>query len=96
MNTLIGKLHRALRFSKVEVLNTVASDLDFMVNLKVLPDFSTSPANAFLTSLCLRLDKDLVVFFDEADCLVDRVILSFLSQLRVGTWRGERFLFPAP
>jgi hypothetical protein len=84
MNTLIGSLNRTLRVSNVEALNRVASDLDFMANLKSLPDFITTPVNPFLTSLCARLDKDLIIFFDEADCLIDLVLLSFLSQLRIG------------
>jgi hypothetical protein len=41
------------------------------------------------------LDKDLIVFFDEADCLVDRVKLSFLSQLRVGYVERTDAPFPS-
>jgi hypothetical protein len=44
--------------------------------------------------LCAKLDRDLVVFFDEADCLIGRSLLSFLSQLRLGYL--ERDLTPFP
>ncbi len=44
-------------------------------------------ANAFgfaLRNYCRQLDKPLVIFFDEADCLSERTLLSFLRQLRNG------------
>ncbi|MDR1758806.1 MAG: ATP-binding protein, partial [Bacteroidales bacterium] len=37
-----------------------------------------------LTRYCRRLDKPFVVFFDEADCLSEGTLLSFLRQLRDG------------
>ncbi|MDR2145960.1 MAG: ATP-binding protein [Tannerella sp.] len=43
--------------------------------------------NAFGLSLsryCRRLDKPLVIFFDEADCLSEDMLISFLRQLRDG------------
>jgi hypothetical protein len=43
--------------------------------------------NAFglaLSRCCRRLDKPLVILFDEADCLSERMLLSFLRQLRDG------------
>jgi hypothetical protein len=37
-----------------------------------------------LSELCSLLDKPLVLFFDEADCLSGRTMISFLRQLRNG------------
>ena len=37
-----------------------------------------------LTKYCKKLDKPLVVFFDEADCLGGSTLISFLRQLRAG------------
>jgi AAA+ ATPase superfamily predicted ATPase len=47
----------------------------------------TDYANAFgfaLRNYCRRLDKPLIIFFDEADCLSENTLLSFLRQLRNG------------
>jgi hypothetical protein len=40
--------------------------------------------NIFLTDLAGSLDKPLVIFFDEADCLSEGTLISFLRQLRRG------------
>jgi hypothetical protein len=37
-----------------------------------------------LTDHCMLLDKPLVIFFDEADCLSEGTLISFLRQLRSG------------
>ena len=48
-----------------------------------------------LTSLCRRVRKPLVVFFDEADCLAGNVLISFLRQLRDGYVNRDSVPFPA-
>jgi len=48
-----------------------------------------------LTDLCRRAGKPLVVFFDEADCLVGDVLISFLRQLRDGYVNRALIPFPA-
>ena len=48
-----------------------------------------------LTQLCRRFGKPLVVFFDEADCLFGRVLITFLRQLRDGYVNREEIPFPA-
>ncbi|MDR1039880.1 MAG: ATP-binding protein [Deltaproteobacteria bacterium] len=49
-----------------------------------------------LSFICSYVEKDVVVFFDEFDCLTESVILSLLAQLRDGylnrPW--DRFKFP--
>ena len=47
-----------------------------------------------LTDLCLAAGKPLVVFFDEADCLVGNVLISFLRQLRDGYVNRDMMPFP--
>ena len=48
-----------------------------------------------LRHLCRRAGKPLVVFFDEADCLVGDVLISFLRQLRDGYVNRDDIPFPA-
>ena len=48
-----------------------------------------------LRTLCQDAGKPLVVFFDEADCLCGRVLISFLRQLRDGYVNREDIPFPA-
>jgi hypothetical protein len=37
-----------------------------------------------LSQLCRQLEKPLVIFFDEADCLANGTLIAFLRQLRDG------------
>ena len=46
-------------------------------------DFS-GVLNRALTNYCRTLDKPLVIFFDEADCLSNGTLITFLRQLREG------------
>jgi len=46
-------------------------------------DISTGVMNA-LQNISLTLDKPLIIFFDEADCLSGQALIAFLRQLRVG------------
>ena len=48
-----------------------------------------------LRQLCRHAGKPLVVFFDEADCRVGDVLISFLRQLRDGYVNREDIPFPA-
>ena len=47
-----------------------------------------------LTDICDVVGKPLVVFFDEADCLVGDVLISFLRQLRDGYVNRKMIPFP--
>ncbi len=47
-----------------------------------------------LQALCVKASKPIVVFFDEADCLVDDVLISFLRQLRDGYVNRKMMPFP--
>ena len=44
----------------------------------------TGVLNSELKKYCKVLDKPLVIFFDEADCLNESTLISFLRQLRLG------------
>jgi type II secretory pathway predicted ATPase ExeA len=44
----------------------------------------TGVLNTELTRFCMLLDKPLALFFDEADCLSEDTLISFLRQLRDG------------
>ncbi|MDR1746119.1 MAG: ATP-binding protein, partial [Tannerella sp.] len=50
------------------------------------PDYEdfTNVLNIVLTDYCNILDKPLVIFFDEADCLGEDTLIMFLRQLRSG------------
>ena len=54
---------------------------------------STAVGDA-LQSLCVKSSKPIVVFFDEADCLVGGVLISFLRQLRDGYVNRKMMPFP--
>jgi len=49
----------------------------------------------FLTRYAAKLDKPLILFFDEADCLSESTLLSFLRQLRNGYVNRSLAPFPA-
>ena len=60
--------------------------LPYFENFKDNLDISDH-LNAFglaLSRYCRRIDKPLVIFFDEADCLSEGTLISFLRQLRDG------------
>jgi hypothetical protein len=94
MSIIMDSLDETLYNFKVDALKRVAGNGGFLADLTNRPGFNSAPVRVFLRTLCERLDKDLVVFFDEADCLEERVLLSFLSQLRVGYVERDNVLFP--
>jgi hypothetical protein len=93
MRVLVSVINQALKISQVNALRKIVVD-GFMAELNAELGFEVSPAKVLLTSLCGKLDKDLIVFFDEADSLKERLLLSFLAQLRVGY--VERMVAPFP
>jgi hypothetical protein len=76
---IIAQINMSLMDSSVSKLSSLAFPEDS------LP--STDPTVmviSFLKRLCVNIDKDLVVFFDEADGLSEEPLISFLRQIRVG------------
>ena len=60
----------------------------------LLPPPPGLDVKAFLALLAEKSGKPLVVFFDEADCLVGDVLISFLRQLRDGYVNRKEIPFP--
>jgi hypothetical protein len=58
-----------------------------------LEAFSTV-LNAYLADLSAALDKPLVMLFDEADCLSEQTLITFLRQLRDGFINRDQAPFP--
>lgn len=69
-------IRSALRFSGIPGAAEFAATADYKDVANVLKNE--------LTTFCASLDKPLVVFFDEADCLSESTLISFLRQLRNG------------
>ena len=66
----------------------------FWEELESEPGFEDFSVKSCLGSLSEKLDRDLVVFFDEADALYGLPLLDFLTQLRIGFTIREKASFP--
>jgi hypothetical protein len=69
------------------VLDAVSThNLCDATELKALLDYNdfTNVVKILLRNICVRLDKPLVLLFDEADCLTEGTLITFLRQLRDG------------
>ncbi|MDR1023273.1 MAG: AAA-like domain-containing protein, partial [Prevotellaceae bacterium] len=73
---IVRKLSYALALSHIPQKHDFAKDADYSNFTNVL--------NMSLALFCMQLDKPLVIFFDEADCLSERALITFLRQLRDG------------
>ena len=74
------------------------SDEDLIAKLNAIPerDLVSSGVLRSLSIISKHVGKPLVVFFDEADCLSDTALLTFLRQLRDGAISKEKGVdFPA-
>ncbi|MDR2440236.1 MAG: AAA-like domain-containing protein, partial [Planctomycetaceae bacterium] len=72
---IVRSLKTYLKYSTLPHISEFAANTD------------TDYTDVLLTSLvdyCMLLDKPLVLFFDEADCLSENTLISFLRQLRSG------------
>ncbi len=73
------------------IVRTLSSNIKFNPLLKRFPFAKEADFNDFnnvlkdsLISFCMELDKPLVLFFDEIDCLSNGTLIAFLRQLRDG------------
>ena len=73
---VISALKNALEGHDLPNATTFGRDID-------MSEFSINLQKS-LREYCQSLDKPLVLFFDEADCLVGQTLISFLRQLRLG------------
>ncbi len=72
----VRSIKSALLFSKIPGSDKFAQSADYADVTNVLKNE--------LAIFCALLDKPLVIFFDEADCLSQGTLISFLRQLRNG------------
>jgi hypothetical protein len=73
---VVKTIKNKLRFSGIPHHTEFAKEADY--------DNFTGVLNTELTLFCMLLDKPLVILFDEADCLSEGTLISFLRQLRDG------------
>ena len=76
IKSVIGSIKSAIKTYSSILKNPFTDNSD-------LTDFSNVLKDS-LTDFCATLDKPLILFFDEADCLSEGTLLSFLRQLRNG------------
>ncbi|MDR0548043.1 MAG: AAA-like domain-containing protein [Deltaproteobacteria bacterium] len=88
MTYIAGQINESLKDSDIENLASLALPSDCLPNLMASLKISSE-----LKRLSVNLDKDLIVFFDEADCLTDAPLITFLRQIRLGY--NNRFDSPA-
>ena len=90
---LADTIFSELSDSSVENLRR-AADENLWNELKASTKFASKPVETGLRDIATRLDKELVVFFDEADTLTGPAMISFLTQLRNGYVKRDELSFP--
>ena len=76
---IVAKINESLLDSNIEKLVNIAfSDEPFFNSLAAFK------VREMLKYLCLNLDKELVICFDEIDCLAGAPLITFLKQIRLG------------
>ena len=73
---IVRKIKNLLRFSDIPHKEIFAENAEY-------EDY-TSVLNTELVLFCMKLDKPLVILFDEVDCLAEGTLISFMRQLRNG------------
>jgi hypothetical protein len=87
MKSIIGSIKSAVKTFSSILKKPFTDNSDFTDFSNVLKDS--------LTDFCATLDKPLILLFDEADCLSEGTLLSFLRQLRNGYVNRSLAPFPA-
>jgi hypothetical protein len=80
MGEIVDEINVGLISSKVDEIRKLAFTFDSR-------HYMTRPVikiRLMLNELCQTLDRELVIFFDEADCLHEEPLIKFLSQIRNG------------
>jgi hypothetical protein len=73
---IVRTLREAIRFSAIPQREMFAKNADY--------EHISGVLKTQLSLFCQNIDKPLVLLFDEADCLKEGALISFLSQLRNG------------
>lgn len=96
---LVGSFETAMReirhlvLKNARMVRALAPFVDEIGELKTSTGISTAVEDA-LQDLCFKSGKTVVLFFDEVDCLVGEVLVSFLRQLRDGYVNRKMMPFP--
>ena len=96
---LVGSFETAMReirhlvLKNARMVRALAPFVDEIGELKTSSGISTAVEDA-LQDLCFKSGKKVAVFFDEVDCLVGEVLVSFLRQLRDGYVNRDMMPFP--
>jgi hypothetical protein len=89
MKYIVDRIYAGLAYSGVAELAKMVRAFDD----NPLMDSPVSMARSLLNSLSMSADRELVVFFDDADCLHEEPLVMFLGQIRQGFL--DRFKTPA-
>ena len=81
---IVKLLKRTISFSNIPKKFEFAEEVDY--------DHFTGVLNFELSKFCSIIDKPLVILFDEADCISEDTLISFLRQLREGY--NSRIIIP--
>ncbi|MCL2040817.1 MAG: AAA-like domain-containing protein [Bacteroidales bacterium] len=73
---IVKLLQKLILYSNIPNKEKFAENADYTYLSGVL--------NMSLTLFCMKIDKPLVILFDEADCLKEDTLITFLRQLREG------------
>jgi len=73
---IVRLLKKLISLSNIPIREEFAKNADYSYISGVL--------NMELTLFCMKIDKPLVLFFDEVDCLSEDTLITFLRQLREG------------
>ncbi|MDR1036514.1 MAG: AAA-like domain-containing protein [Deltaproteobacteria bacterium] len=80
MSGIVDQIRGWLRSSKVDRLRALANKSN---ENGYIAGYGTK-VRLFLSDICQALDRELVVFFDEADCIHEKPLIPFLAQIRDG------------
>ncbi|MDR1164839.1 MAG: AAA-like domain-containing protein [Deltaproteobacteria bacterium] len=80
MDDVVAQINSSLDDSSVVALRKLA----YAFNSKPYMADKSAKVRKTLKDMCLALDRELVVFFDEADCLEEFPLIKFLTQIRDG------------
>jgi hypothetical protein len=89
MKSIVGLINIGIENSDIADISKLAYTFDD----RPFMSYHVSMVRSLLKNLCLSLDRELVVFFDEADCLLEDPLIMFLGQIRDGYL--DRFDSPA-
>ncbi|MDR1110675.1 MAG: AAA-like domain-containing protein [Deltaproteobacteria bacterium] len=79
MTSILNQINLSLKRSEIDAFVRISFPDDSLPQ----SDFSIK-INKMLNYISVNIDKDLVVFFDEADCLAPGPLVPFLRQIRQG------------